>query len=121
MSAIFRAELANLQLLVARAERDAEHNTNERERARMATNTRSRAEHLHHIARRGAVANRKTIVTWLKKHASRANPLSANKVSEGTGIASETARKHLRLLAQEDSIAEVRTAGGQSRYYMETK
>lgn len=116
MSAIFKAELANLQILVARAEREREADTNERERLR--THVEARAKRLHAVSGRLAKSNRAAIVACLKKFARPHAPISANKVAELTGITDDTTRKHLRDLADDGTIVAIPIASGkQIRYH----
>lgn len=121
MSALFRAELANLQLLVARAEREAEFNSHELERQRTGGKKAAQQEHARNIGRRASVANRKIILAWMEKNGRGDKPVSANKVSDGTGLASETSRRHLRDLANTGELVAVRANSGFTRYYMEKK
>lgn len=116
MSALFRAELSNLQRLVARHAAEQTANTNERERMR--THIKQRVTRLQVPCKRLAKNNRATILQTLRKHASERTPMSANKVSEMTGITDDTTRKHLRDLASEgEATAVVSPSGKQTRYY----
>ena len=117
MSALFRAELSNLQRLVARHAAEQTANTNERERMRTHI-IKQRVTRLQVPCKRLAKNNRATILQTLRKHASERNPMSANKVSEMTGITDDTTRKHLRDLASEgEATAVVSPSGKQVRYY----
>lgn len=114
MSALFRAELAGLMRLVAT------HNAAQRE-ARAYQNTpqnRTRAAPLIAAAQRAEKINRAAALAALKKFASQRAPISANKLSELSGLADDTARKHLRDLAENGEIvASVSPTGKVVRYY----
>lgn len=117
MSAIFRAELANLQRRKERHAIEAQLNTNERERVR--THKETRAARLHVVNRKLAKSNRQAIIDALRDFSRPAVPISANKVAEITGITDDTTRKHLRDLASEGIAVSVTSVSGkQTRYHL---
>jgi len=119
MSAIFRAEIRSLVRLVERHAAEQQLNTNERERAR--THVTNRAASVR-INRKLSKSNRATIIDVLREYASKRQPISANKVSEMTGIGDDTTRKHLKDLASEGvAVAVASATGKQTRYYVEGK
>lgn len=117
MSAIFRAEIRSLVRLVERHAAEQQLNTNERERAR--THVTNRAASVR-INRKLSKSNRAAIIDILREYASKRQPISANKVSEMTGIGDDTTRKHLKDLASEGvAVAVLSASGKQTRYYVE--
>ena len=119
MSAIFRAEIRSLVRLVERHAAEQQLNTNERERSR--THVTNRAASVR-INRKLSKSNRATIIDVLREYASKRQPISANKVSEMTGIDDDTTRKHLKDLASEGvAVAVLSESGKQTRYYVEGK
>lgn len=117
MSALFRAELDNLQRLVAQAALERSASTNERERIR--THVQARVTQLQTTCRRIAKSNRATVLAAVGKLGRPAVPVSANKVAEYTGITDDTTRKHLRELADAGEIVAVASPSGkQIRYHM---
>lgn len=120
MSALFRAELQNLQRLVASHEVERNANTNERERMR--TQMLGRSRHLQAICGRQAKNNRQAIKDCLKRFSRPHVTLSANRVSELIGLSDESTRKHLRDMAEAGEVVGVLSASGkQTRYYLPLK
>lgn len=120
MSALFRAEISNLVRMVERHAMQQQMDTNERERSRL--HVTQRAARLHAINRKLSKSNRAAIIDILREYASKRQPISANKVSEMTGIGDDTTRKHLKDLASEGvAVAVLSASGKQTRYYVEGK
>ena len=119
MSAIFRAEIRSLVRLVERHAAEQQLSTNERERHRLHVTNRAAAVRIN---RKLSKSNRAAIIAVLREYASKRQPISANKVSEMTGIGDDTTRKHLRDLASEGvAVAVVSATGKQTRYYIGDK
>ena len=113
MSALWKAELQSLLRLVDRQE--AEQAAAAIQTARWAHRPK-RATHLRTATDRMAKQNKQIVLACIKKAD---KPISANKVSELTGITDTTTRKHLVALEEDGTIQSVRTGKQQKRYFWE--
>lgn len=120
MSALFRAEIDNLQRLVRMAALNQEQAATEKQHT--AELVRTRVERLQAVNGRMAKSNRSAIVAALKRFARPHAPISANKVGELTGITDDTTRKHLSdMAAAGEVVAVVSPSGKQTRYHLPQK
>lgn len=113
MSALFRAEIASLQRLVDAHEKQREHEAAQSARW---SHRPVRTAQLRAVTDRAARQNKQIVLDCIK---AADKLLSANKVSELTGITDTTTRKHLVALEDEGVIKSVRTGKQQKRYYRE--
>jgi Fic family protein len=114
MSALWKAEIRSLERLVIHKEN--ERATEAAQSARWSHRPK-RTAHLNTATDRAGKRNKTIVLDCIK---SAKQPMSANKVSEHTGLTDTTTRKHLVALEEEGAIQSISTKKQQKRYFFGT-